>query len=76
MMIIISMTLLNRNPSMFLSTMGQTRTSSLEPHVRFRRVQTSIREGSPLVKLRIIARARTCVIFVAPVGGSYDVPRQ
>ena len=32
--------------------MGQTRTSSLGPHVRFRRVQTLVREGSPLVKLR------------------------
>ena len=31
---------------------GQTRTSSLGPHVRFRRVQTLVREGSPLVKLR------------------------
>jgi len=29
---------------------GQTRTSSLGPHVRFRRVRT--REGSPLIKLR------------------------
>src|SRR6478672_8057116 len=34
------------------SAMGQTRTSSLGPHVRFRRVQTLAREGSPLVKLR------------------------
>jgi hypothetical protein len=31
---------------------GQTRTSSLGPHVRFRRGQTLVREGSPLVKLR------------------------
>ena len=31
---------------------GQTRSSSLGPHVRFRRVQTLVREGSPLVKLR------------------------
>jgi hypothetical protein len=31
----------------------QTRTSSFGgPHVRFRRVQTLVREGSPLVKLR------------------------
>ena len=33
-------------------TLGsQTRTSSWGPHVRFRRVQTLVREGSPLVKL-------------------------
>jgi hypothetical protein len=31
---------------------GQTRTSSLGPHVRFRRGQTLVREASPLVKLR------------------------
>jgi hypothetical protein len=30
----------------------QTRTSSLGPHVRFRRGQTLIQEGSPLVKPR------------------------
>ena len=33
--------------------LGPTRTSSFwGPHVRFRRVQTLVREGSPLVKLR------------------------
>ncbi len=37
---------------MFSNSQGQTRTSSLGPHVRFRRVQTLVREGSPLVKLR------------------------
>ena len=31
---------------------GQTRTSSLGAAFRFRRVQTLVREGSPLVKLR------------------------
>ena len=31
---------------------GRPWTSSLGPHVRFRRVQTLVREGSPLVKLR------------------------
>jgi hypothetical protein len=36
----------------FFDIIGQTRTSSLGPHVRFRRVQTLVREGSPLVKRR------------------------
>jgi hypothetical protein len=35
-----------------MSQLGQTLPSSLGPHVRFRRVQTLVREGSPLVKLR------------------------
>jgi hypothetical protein len=35
-----------------MTVLRQTRTSSLGPHVRFRRVQTLVREGSPLVKLR------------------------
>ena len=34
------------------SGVGQTPTSSLGPHVRSRRVQTLVQEGSPLVKLR------------------------
>jgi hypothetical protein len=36
----------------FSHSLGQTRTSSLGPHVRFRRVQPLVREDSPLVKLR------------------------
>ena len=40
-----------------LTWAGSNRTSSLGPHVRFRRVQTLVREGSPLVKLRILLRA-------------------
>jgi hypothetical protein len=36
----------------FSHSLGQTRTSSLGADVRFRRVQTLVREGSPLVKLR------------------------
>jgi hypothetical protein len=40
------------NP-LHLFRFGLQRTaSSLGPHVRFRRVQTLVREGSPLVKLR------------------------
>jgi hypothetical protein len=35
-----------------LSETGQTRTSSLKADVRFRRVQTLVRGGNPLVKLR------------------------
>jgi len=31
---------------------GSQRPSALRPHVRFLRVQTLVREGSPLVKLR------------------------
>ena len=35
-----------------MSEVGQARTSSLALHVRFRRMQTLVRQGSPLVKLR------------------------
>ena len=43
---------------------GQTRTSSVGPHVRFRRVQTLVREGSPLVKLR---NSAVVVMVVTPL---------
>ena len=39
------------------SDRGQTRISSLGPHVRFRRVQTLVREGSPLVCAILLSAA-------------------
>jgi hypothetical protein len=44
--------LIGRQAESARSPNGQTRTSSLGPHVRFRRGQTLVREGSPLVKQR------------------------
>ena len=49
---------------------GQTRTSSLGPHVRFRRVQTLVREGSPLVKLR-----NSCLAAPTPAAGAVPARR-
>ena len=42
----------NAEPEPSLSKQGCTGLPPWEPHVRFRRVQTLVREGSPLVKLR------------------------
>jgi hypothetical protein len=44
-----------------MSQLAQTRTSSVGPHVRFRRVQTLVREGSPLVKLLQFCLGRSLI---------------
>ena len=38
------------------------------PHVRFRRVQTLVWEGSPLVKLRFIGRGAGAPCWAPPIG--------